>query len=151
MVLAISLQICVHGDSPAAAGLRYQVVKLGNGSDACLHGFVALNARSCRPFGFVGDQANDDLQVILDPMRDFVRQAEGVALALLAVGDVLEDEKHPMGMVPRLRNFPSIQVEDTAAETRKIILDLETFDRLVFREHLLHQMAKRRHIPLVLA
>ena len=84
-------------------------------------------------------------------MRDFVRQHLGVALALLAVGDVLEDEKHPVDMVPRSRNFPGIQVEDTAAETWKIILDLETFDRLVFREHLLHQMAKRRHIPLVLA
>src|SRR5947208_1242411 len=84
-------------------------------------------------------------------MRDFVRQTEGVALALLAVGDVLEDEKHPMAMIPGLRDFPGIQVEDTPAETRKIILDLETFDRLVFGEHLLHQMAKRRHVPLVLA
>ena len=92
-----------------------------------------------------------DLQIIFDPMRNFVRQHLGVTLALLAVGDVLEDQKHPIGMVPRLRNFPGIQVEDTAAETRKIILDLETFDRLVFWEHLLHQMAKRRHVPLVLA
>src|ERR1700732_4115962 len=115
------------------AGLRYQVIKLGNGPDARLHGLIALNARSCRPPGFGGDQADDDLQVVLDPVRDFVRQADGVALPLLAVGDVLEDEEHPMGMVARLRNFPSIQVEDTAAETRKIILDLETLDRLVFR------------------
>jgi hypothetical protein len=74
-----------------------------------------------------------------------------VRKALLAVGDVLEHEEHPMGMVPRLRNLPRIQVEDTAAETRKIILDLETFDRLVFREHLLHQTAERRHVPLALA
>jgi len=84
-------------------------------------------------------------------VRDFVRQAQSVALSLLAVRDVLEDEEHPMGMVPRLRNFPSIQIEHTAAEPRKIILDFETFDGLVFREDLLHQMAKRRYIPLMLA
>ena len=55
-----------------------------------------------------------------------------------------------MGMVARLRDFPGIQVEDAAAEPRKIVFDLETFDRLVFREHFLHQMAQRRHVPLVL-
>ena len=76
---------------------------------------------------------------------------QGVALALLAVGDVLEDEKHAMGMIARLRNLAGVQVEDAPAETGKIILDLETLDRLVFRQHLLHQMAKRRHVPLVLA
>ena len=149
--MAISREIGVHGDRPAAAGLRYQVVKLGNGADARLHGFIALHAGRCRPFGFVGDQANDDLQVVLDPVRDFVGQAERIAFALLAVGDVLEDEKHSMGMVARLGDFSGIQVEDATAETRKIILDLETFDRLVFRQHLFHQMAKRRHVPLVLA
>jgi hypothetical protein len=83
--------------------------------------------------------------------RDLVRQAYGVALPLLAAGDVLEDQQHAMGMVAGLRDFPGVQVEDTAAETRKIILDLETFDRLVLRKHLLHQMAERRHVPLVLA
>jgi hypothetical protein len=56
-----------------------------------------------------------------------------------------------MGMVPRLRNSSGIQVEDTAAETRKIILDFETFDGFVLREDLLHQMAKRWNIPLMLA
>ena len=83
-------------------------------------------------------------------MRNFVRQGQRVALALLAIGDVLEDEQHAMGMVARLGDLPGIQVEDAAAETGKIVLDLETFDRLVFRQHLLHQMAERRHVPLML-
>ncbi len=84
-------------------------------------------------------------------MGDFIRQHLGVPLALLAVGDVLEYEQHPVGMISRLRDFPGVQVEDAAAETRKIILDLEAFDRLVFRKHFFHQMAQRRHVPLMLA
>jgi hypothetical protein len=37
-------------------------------------------------------------------------------------------------MVPRLGNFPGIQLENTLAEIRKVILDLEIFNRLVFRD-----------------
>jgi len=84
-------------------------------------------------------------------MRDFVRQHLGVALALLAVGDVLEDEKHPMAVIAGLRDFPRIQIKDPPAETGKIILNLEAFDRLVFRKHLFHQMPQGRYVPLVLA
>ena len=78
-------------------------------------------------------------------------RAQRVALALLAVGDVLEHQQHAVGVVARLRDLAGIQVEDAAAEARKIVLDLEALDRLVFRQHLFHQMAQRRHVPLVLA
>ena len=144
-------QIGVHRDGAAAAGLRDQIVKLGDGADARLHGLVALHAWRRRPFDFVGDQADDDLQIVLDPVRDFVGQPERVALALLAVGDVLEHEQHAMGVVAGLRDLARIQVENAPAEAREIILDLEALDRLVFRQHLFHQMAQRRHVPLVLA
>ena len=143
-------EIGVHGDGPAAAGLRNQVVKLGNGADARLHGFVAQNAWSRRPSCLKGNQADDDLQVVLDPVRNLVRQAEGVAFALLAVCDVLEDKEHATGVVPGLRNLSGVQAENTATKTGKIVFDLEILDRLVFREHLLHQMAKRGNVPLVL-
>ena len=55
-----------------------------------------------------------------------------------------------MGMVARLGNLAGIQVKDTAPETRKVIFDLETFNWLVFRQHLFHQMAEPRDVPLVL-
>ena len=48
-------QICVHRDGPAVAGVRYQVVKLGNCCDARLHRFIALNEWWCRRSGFVSD------------------------------------------------------------------------------------------------
>jgi hypothetical protein len=84
-------------------------------------------------------------------MRDFVGQHLGVALALFAVGDVLEHEQHAVGVVARLGNFAGVQIEHAPAETGKIVLDLEALDRLVFRKHLFHQMAQRRHVPLMLA
>jgi len=74
-------------------------------------------------------------------MRYFIRQSHRISFALLAVGNVLEDEQHAVGMVSRLGDFPGIQVEDATAETGEIILDFKTFDRLVFGKDLLHQIA----------
>ena len=56
-----------------------------------------------------------------------------------------------MSVIPRLRDFPCIQIEDAAPEAWEIILDLKIFNWLVFGEHFFHQMPKRRHVPLVLA
>jgi hypothetical protein len=84
-------------------------------------------------------------------MRNLVGQHLSVPLALLTVGNILEYKEHPMGVIAGLRNLSRVEVENTAAQPRKIILDLEILDRLVFRKYFVHQMAKRRDIPLVLA
>jgi hypothetical protein len=121
IALAISA-IRVHGDSPAAAGLRYQVT--GQWLHACLHDFIALNARSCRPFGFVGDQAND-APGYSDPVRDFVVKLRASRLRCLR--SVMSSKTRSI----RGRCY-QVETSEHSLKTRrpdqKIIPDLKTFN-----------------------
>ena len=56
-----------------------------------------------------------------------------------------------MGVIAWLADLAGVEVEDAAAEAGKDIFDLEVLERLVLGQHLIHQVAQRRHVPLMLA
>ena len=55
-------EIGLQVDGAVTTGLRHQVIELGDGHDAVLHGPIALHPRLGRPSDLGGDQGGDDLR-----------------------------------------------------------------------------------------
>ena len=88
-----ALEIGVDLDRPERARFGDHVVELGDGADARLHGAIALQARIGRPPQLVGDERGDDLQAVLDAVRQLGGEHIAVTIEQGLLGGVFEDQQ----------------------------------------------------------
>ena len=127
-----------------------EVVELGHGGDTALD---RLQGAGIAPglAGLVRHEAHDHREAVLDPVVDFLLGLLLVTLALHPVGDVLEGEQQPHGVVAGTEHLARVQAHHAMSDAREGRLDQEVLHHGVGRDHFVQEFAQAGNVPLLVA
>lgn len=116
------------------------VIELSNSGYPRLHGLVSRDTGVSRTADFEGDKCRDDLQVVLDSLRQFGREHVTVSIEQDFVRGVLKGDQQSGDVIAGTKHLSRIYLEHASAQTGEVILEQEVIHGLFIGHHSVKQL-----------
>ncbi|MNX79452.1 hypothetical protein D3C86_1110810 [compost metagenome] len=144
-------QVGLNRNGAQGGRLRDDVVQFCNSGDPGLHRAIAVDAGFSRSSNLEGYEGGDDLQAVLDAVRELGGQDVPVTFHQPGLCHIFKHDQKTGDVISRSVNLACVDLEDAASQCGELVFDLEPVERPLVGHDLVQQGAQGGYIPLAFA